>query len=106
MNGLHDVGGMHGFGSIQIEHDEPVFHEPWEGRVFAMALAMGKHFGITLDRSRFLMESVPAYDRVATSAGRIGFFRSRKCARLCPPGNLRRVARVRPRNLAASKRQP
>ena len=67
MNGLHDVGGMHGFGPIEIERDEPVFHEPWEGRVFAMALAMGKHFGITLDRSRFLMESVPPIDRVALS---------------------------------------
>jgi nitrile hydratase len=65
MNGLHDVGGMHGFGAIEIEANEPVFHQPWEGRVFAMALAMGGHFRLTLDRSRFLMESFPPYDRVA-----------------------------------------
>ena len=39
MNGIHDLGGMHGFGPIQREEDEPVFHEAWEGRVFGMNLA-------------------------------------------------------------------
>ena len=38
MNGVHDMGGMHGFGPVVREADEPVFREPWEGRVFAMAL--------------------------------------------------------------------
>ncbi len=37
MNGIHDMGGMHGFGPIPIEHDEPVFHEPWEGRMYALS---------------------------------------------------------------------
>lgn len=36
MNGVHDIGGMHGFGPVQIEKDEPVFHEAWEGRVWGM----------------------------------------------------------------------
>lgn len=36
MNGIHDMGGMHGFGAIEIEQDEPVFHEAWEGRVYAL----------------------------------------------------------------------
>ena len=40
MNGVHDMGGMHGMGPIQYEKDEPVFHVPWEARVFAMNLAM------------------------------------------------------------------
>jgi nitrile hydratase beta subunit len=39
MNGVHDLGGMHGFGPIVREEDEPVFHEIWEGRVFGMNLA-------------------------------------------------------------------
>jgi nitrile hydratase len=39
MNGIHDMGGMHGFGPIVREDNEPVFHEDWEGRVFAMRLA-------------------------------------------------------------------
>ncbi len=38
MNGVHDMGGMHGFGPVLREENEPVFHEPWEGRVFALNL--------------------------------------------------------------------
>jgi hypothetical protein len=41
MNGVHDMGGMQGMGPIQAEANEPVFHEPWEGRMFALRRAMG-----------------------------------------------------------------
>jgi len=37
MNNIHDMGGMHGFGPIPIEQDEPVFHENWEARAMALA---------------------------------------------------------------------
>jgi nitrile hydratase subunit beta len=37
VDGIHDLGGMVGFGPIEVERDEPVFHEPWHGRVFAMS---------------------------------------------------------------------
>lgn len=40
MDGVHDIGGMHGFGPIEREDDEPVFHEAWEGRVLAISLAL------------------------------------------------------------------
>ncbi len=36
MNGIHDLGGMHGMGPINPEQNEPVFHEPWEKRMFAL----------------------------------------------------------------------
>jgi nitrile hydratase subunit beta len=36
MNGIHDLGGMHGFGAVVRQPNEPVFREPWEGRVFAL----------------------------------------------------------------------
>lgn len=36
MNGIHDMGGMHGFGKIQYSAEEPPFHERWEGRMFAI----------------------------------------------------------------------
>jgi nitrile hydratase beta subunit len=39
MNGIHDMGGMHGFGPVAREENEPVFHAAWEGRVFAMQRA-------------------------------------------------------------------
>ena len=41
MNGIHDMGGMDGFGKVEPEMNEPVFHAPWEGRVMAMMRAMG-----------------------------------------------------------------
>ena len=31
MNGVHDMGGMHGMGPIEREKNEPVFHARWEG---------------------------------------------------------------------------
>lgn len=36
MNGIHDLGGMHGFGAVTRERDEPVFHAAWERRVFGL----------------------------------------------------------------------
>jgi nitrile hydratase subunit beta len=39
MNGVHDLGGMDGFGSVQVEEHEPVFHHAWERRVFGMTFA-------------------------------------------------------------------
>ena len=29
------MGGVRGHGPVVVEPDEPVFHEPWEARVFA-----------------------------------------------------------------------
>jgi nitrile hydratase subunit beta len=48
VNGVHDIGGMDGFGPIPRETEEPVFHEPWERRVFGMFLV-----GAGLPRPRF-----------------------------------------------------
>ena len=52
MNSLHDLGGLHGFGPIEYEPDEPVFHEPWEGRVFGMSLGLSGSDGPNLDAAR------------------------------------------------------
>jgi nitrile hydratase beta subunit len=41
MNGIHDMGGMQGMGPIEYENNEPVFHAPWEARVYAMNRAVG-----------------------------------------------------------------
>ena len=40
MNGVHDMGGMDGFGPVEREDDEPAFHHSWEGRVFAIRAAL------------------------------------------------------------------
>jgi len=41
MDGIHDLGGKHGFGPVSVEAHEPAFHERWEARVFAMLRAAG-----------------------------------------------------------------
>ncbi len=52
MDGIHDLGGMHGFGPIQREEDEPAFHQRWEASVFAMVMAAGRA-GATGNADRF-----------------------------------------------------
>ena len=39
MDGIHDLGGMHGFGPIVVEADEPTFHHPWQVKAFALMVA-------------------------------------------------------------------
>jgi len=59
MNGIHDVGGMDGFGAVVVEPNEPVFHHAWEGRVFALAsLALGRGLA-TADAFRHAIERLP-----------------------------------------------
>jgi nitrile hydratase subunit beta len=40
MDGVHDLGGMDGFGAVEVEANEPVFHHAWERRVFGLTAAM------------------------------------------------------------------
>ncbi len=62
MNGIHDMGGMHGLGPIEIEPDAPVFHAPWEGRVMALGDAMGPWGSWSVDRFRYLRETIAPVD--------------------------------------------
>lgn len=59
MDGIHDMGGMDGFGSVYPEPNEPVFHEHWEGRVLALNRAMGASGTWTIDTGRFGIELLP-----------------------------------------------
>jgi nitrile hydratase subunit beta len=60
MNGVHDMGGMHGMGPIQYENNESVFHEHWEARVFALNRAVRAWGKWTTDASRHAVEVIPA----------------------------------------------
>jgi nitrile hydratase len=62
MNGVHDMGGMHGLGPLEIEADEPVFHAPWEARVLALTLAVGAWGRWNIDASRHARERIPGPD--------------------------------------------
>ena len=40
VGGIHDMGGVPGYGPVEPEVDEPVFHHEWEGRVFGLATSV------------------------------------------------------------------
>lgn len=64
MNGVHDLGGMQGFGPVAPEPEttEPLFHTEWERRAFALTLACGALGKWSLDKARFVRESMePAH---------------------------------------------
>jgi nitrile hydratase beta subunit len=67
MNGVHDMGGMDGFGKVEPEPNEPTFHEAWEGRVLAMVRAMGAAGAYNIDTSRFYREALPPHIYLASS---------------------------------------
>jgi nitrile hydratase len=67
VNGVHDVGGMHGFGPIRREEVASPFHEPWEGRVHAMMQAMLRQRVFNLDEMRRTIESIPPAQYLASS---------------------------------------
>jgi nitrile hydratase len=67
MNGVHDMGGMHGMGPIVEERNEPVFHHSWEARVFALRRAMGAWGKWNIDVSRHEVELVPPADYLRMS---------------------------------------
>lgn len=62
MNSIHDMGGMQGLGELRYEEDEPVFHEPWEGRVYALMAALALFRGFRVE-----IEAIPAADYLRMS---------------------------------------
>ena len=62
MNGVHDMGGMHGFGPVIHEANEPVFHAAWEGRVRGMVQLIGAWRLGNIDSGRHSIERLPPVD--------------------------------------------
>jgi len=65
VNGIHDMGGMHGMGVVRTELDEPVFHAEWEARVFALRRAAGAWRRWNIDAMRHSVERVPPAEYLA-----------------------------------------
>jgi len=59
VNGIHDMGGMQCFGPVEREANEPVFHEDWEARLFAIRHALGVWGKWNIDASRYARELIP-----------------------------------------------
>lgn len=62
MNGIHDMGGLHGFGRVEVEENEPVFHARWEGRIYAMTQVLDTTGIYNLDEHRHEIELMPTED--------------------------------------------
>lgn len=57
MDGIHDMGGMQGWGRVEFDPSEPAFDEPWKGRAFAISLlSMNRLTGGNLDAMRHALE--------------------------------------------------
>jgi nitrile hydratase beta subunit len=84
VNGIHDMGGMHGFGRVVVEPNEPVFHHRWEARVFGMVQSLA---GGNIDAGRHSLERLgpvaylengyygrwlAAFERTLTNVGVLG----------------------------------
>lgn len=62
MNGVHDLGGMHGLGPIAPPPEEPVFSHEWERRAFAMFVPLFGFGCFNVDEFRHAIERMaPAH---------------------------------------------
>jgi nitrile hydratase len=62
MDGVHDLGGMHGFGPVEREPDEPPFHAPWEAVMVAIQRAARLAGAYNIDEFRHGIERMdPAH---------------------------------------------
>jgi nitrile hydratase subunit beta len=66
MNGVHDMGGMDGFGPMAIEKNEPVFHHEWEKRMHGLVRTAARD-GRNIDEFRHAIERIPAPVYLASS---------------------------------------
>jgi nitrile hydratase len=73
VNGGQDLGGEHGFGPVEAEPNEPVFHAEWEKRAFALTLAMSMPGGWNIDMGRFARENRDPADYLAMSYYQLWF---------------------------------
>jgi nitrile hydratase beta subunit len=67
VNGPHDLGGAHGFGPVEVEPDEPVFHADWERRIFGITMAVIGRRIANLDEVRYARERIPPARYLASS---------------------------------------
>jgi len=110
MDGIHDMGGMHGFGKVEAEKNEPVFHAAWEGRCLALNRAMGAIGAWTIDEGRAGIEELPPdvylassyYGKWALRLHNMVIARGLAGADELAAGHARREAKPLPRKLTAA----
>jgi nitrile hydratase beta subunit len=68
VNGVHDLGGMHGFGRVAPD-DGDAFHAEWEKRCFGIRVATSRGVRVptTIDEDRYARELLPPHVYLAAS---------------------------------------
>jgi nitrile hydratase subunit beta len=66
MNGVHDMGGMHGFGRVPVE-DDVRFHAEWERIVFGLVRTVRPQGVYNIDESRYGIERMPPAEYLSAS---------------------------------------
>lgn len=61
MDGIHDMGGMQGFGEVPVEEDY-IFRSDWQRRAFALVEALAWAAPYNTDQHRHAVERVPPLD--------------------------------------------
>jgi nitrile hydratase beta subunit len=59
VDGIHDMGGRHGFGQVEKPADAPPFAETWEGKAFVIGALAARIAGTNLHAFRHAIERVP-----------------------------------------------
>ena len=67
MNGVHDMGGMDGFGTVVAEQNEPIFHADWERRMYALLGLATRAAQANIDEFRHAVERIPPAQYLASS---------------------------------------
>ncbi|WP_282095392.1 nitrile hydratase subunit beta [Epibacterium ulvae] len=62
MDGIHDLGGMHGFGPIPIESQDYRFKHGWQRRAFGIVQAVAGNTPYVADQHRYKIEQLSATD--------------------------------------------
>jgi nitrile hydratase beta subunit len=61
MDGVHDMGGMHGFGKVPFEKNEATFHHEWERKVWGLCQGATYPDFANLDQGRHSLELIPPH---------------------------------------------
>ena len=64
---INDVGGLEGFGPVEVEEPEEQFHKEWESRVFALVSTLRRSVGFTVDEFRDAIERMPPAEYLSSS---------------------------------------
>jgi nitrile hydratase beta subunit len=79
MDGIHDMGGKQGFGTVRFEAGKTIFHDAWEKRINALTTLIGRRGLFNMDEYRHAIErmdprhylSAGYYERVMTALATI-----------------------------------